>query len=485
MGIPYYYTYLIKKYNKKILIPFSTTNTTAFIDSNSIIYDVCREYNNDEDIINATCKKLNEYIEVFDCELTYITFDGLPPMAKIKQQRERRYKSYITKELLKSEIKWDTCSITTGSEFMKNLTIKLKKEKFINNVKLSSSDEPGEGEHKIFEYIRKNSNYLKDKNVLIYGLDADLIMLSLHHLKYVKNIYLYRETPEFIEKLKVNIDVNEKYLINVDELKKIIEETCPINDYIFICFLLGNDFMPHFPTLNIRKEGIQNLLNIYNTLNIKLIDNDNNISWNNVRIFINELYKNEVTSYKYLYSKIYPKTPHAYESNEEILNNLPSIDKKTEQLINPNNDKWKYNYYKNLFDRNIENEPDFINTVCLNYIEGLEWTYKYYIGKDIDYNWYYKYHYPPLFCDLVKFIPFYNHDFIKYKPHEFNEMMQLCYVLPYGSLNLIPSNIRIKLNLNWYQSDCNIEWAYCKYFWESHPHLPIIDVNELKLIAYN
>ena len=49
----------------------------------------------------------------------------------------------------------------------------------------------------------------------------------------------------------------------------IIEPDCiPINkdritDYIFMCFLLGNDFMPHFPALNIRTVGIDILLNVY------------------------------------------------------------------------------------------------------------------------------------------------------------------------------------------------------------------------------
>ena len=192
MGIPYYYSYLIKKYNKKILIKFNNNDNNklnySFLDSNSIIYDICRSEMNESQIIINVCNKLNDYLIIFDCSiLNYITFDGLPPFGKIKQQRSRRYKSYITKKLLNTNVVWDTCSITTGTKFMNTLTEEIHKYKFKKNVKISSSNEAGEGEHKIFEYIRNNTKILKDEDILIYGLDADLIMLSLYHLKYVNN----------------------------------------------------------------------------------------------------------------------------------------------------------------------------------------------------------------------------------------------------------------------------------------------------------
>ena len=140
MGIPYYYTYLIKKFNKKILISFNNNNLNyAFIDSNSVVYDICRDETDENQIIINVCNKLNSYLELFNCdELTYIAFDGLPPFAKIQQQRSRRYKSYITKLLLKSNVAWDTCAITTGTQFMNKLTESLFNYNFTKNVKISS-----------------------------------------------------------------------------------------------------------------------------------------------------------------------------------------------------------------------------------------------------------------------------------------------------------------------------------------------------------
>ena len=107
----------------------------------------------------------------------------------MQQQRSRRYKSYITKLLLKTNVVWDTCAITTGTQFMTKLTESLFNYKFTKNVKISSSNEAGEGEHKIFEYIRDNSNKLKNEDMLIMircGFDN----VISHHVKYVNNIYL-------------------------------------------------------------------------------------------------------------------------------------------------------------------------------------------------------------------------------------------------------------------------------------------------------
>ena len=61
------------------------------------------------------------------------------------------------------------------------------------DVIFSNSNVPGEGEHKIFEYIRENNE--ESYTDLIYGLDADLIMLSFRLVK--SNMYLLRESLEF------------------------------------------------------------------------------------------------------------------------------------------------------------------------------------------------------------------------------------------------------------------------------------------------
>ena len=183
-------------------------------------------------------------------------------------------------------------------DFFSNITSNLE-------YHISCSDQIGEGEHKIFQYIRDNQEYHSTTTTTIYGLDADLIMLSLNHTEFCKNIFLYRDTPSFINQIDRNLDPNKSYLLNISLLKSTINEdfdnTDRIKDYIFICFLLGNDFMPHIPSINIRSDGINVLLNYYNSVIVSkreyLIVN-NKIKWKNVRLFIESLSEEEHNRFK-------------------------------------------------------------------------------------------------------------------------------------------------------------------------------------------
>lgn len=497
MGIPAYFAHLIKNHNKIISI-FNKSQVIDyfFLDSNSIIYDQIRTIektvNFENDLINAVCEKINEYIKTVNPQKeTYIAFDGVAPVAKLEQQRTRRYKGQFEKILFNKKNEWNTSNITPGTSFMKNLSKKIK-EYFKNekNILISTSDEIGEGEHKIFNRIRKNNKLLENSNCFVYGLDADLIMLCLANLNHCKNLFLFRETPEFIKYIDKKLDPCKLYKINMSLLAKIICEKLHINDpkeYVFLFFLLGNDFIPHSPSINIRTEGINILQKTYiktiSSKNLTLVTNDT-ISWSNLRLLINELAHQEKNNIAYELQRRRRQENKPAKNKEDKYNLIPQNNREDEEFINPENKYWEDRYYTKLFDLERKTNKKQISKICINYLESLEWTFSYYIDTCKDWRWTYDYHYTPLFSDIYEFIPYYNMELIEKNLNKpVSPTTQLAYVLPRESLSCLTDKIKDHLINNhseWYDNNCDFIWCFCKYIWECHIKLPKINLNLLE-----
>ena len=521
MGIPSYFVHIVKNHSS-IIKKFSKNSiniNNLYLDSNSIIYDAIHnlEFKNNQDyetkVISWVCDKLLYYISLINPSYkVFIAFDGVAPVAKLEQQRNRRYKSwYINNTInfdnkvnMDKNSKWDTCAITPGTNFMNNLYSQINK--FFENrfpkidIMVSGTNDHGEGEHKIFKYIRENPKYHEDTNTIIYGLDADLIMLTLIHTKISENLYLFRETPQFISSVNSNLHPDEHYVMDILELGDKInlemtslkDKNC-VYDYIFLCFMLGNDFMPHFPSINIRTTGITILLDLYFEMfgnNNEVLVDENKIHWKNLNKFIKKLAESEeqfgMDEMK-IRNKMANKYKHGFKfrSKEEELNALPLIDRKIENYINLGEIGWQERYYNELFD--IEINENRRQQICTNYLEGLDWNFKYYTKDCPDWNWKYNYKYPPLLEDLIKYVPYFDTEFVEFKkPNPVQPLVQLSYVLPRNSLDLLPKNIYEKLVIqcgDLYRLDYEIQWAYCKYFWESHIILPELNLDQLKKIV--
>jgi 5'-3' exonuclease len=531
MGIPSYFSYIIKNYSNIIRnLNYFTHNGVVkfqhlYMDCNSIVYDSVhlleREINNGERnqcddfeclLIDTVVKKIELYADFIKPSGTlFIAFDGVAPFAKMDQQRTRRYKSWFLSEnsFENKGNRWNTSAITPGTNFMNKLSesvrrafLNKEKKMKVKNIIVSGSDEPGEGEHKMYYYIRKN-NSVKDY-IAVYGLDADLIMLSIFHLKYSKNIYVFRETPEFFKSM-IQVEAaasNEPHFLDIRQLSVSIlcEMNCKfsdqhrINDYVFLCFFLGNDFLPHFPAMNIRTHGITALLDIYRSCigNIKdkyfICSNIGKINWKNVGVFIKEIAKNEyqLLLTEYNVRKKFDKFVFLEKTTEEkdnILLNSPIIYRADEKYIFPEEPFWEHRYYRALF--HIEKSPEDIKCICQNYFEGLEWVYRYYNDECPNWKWKYNYHYPPLFSDLCKFIPENDNGLVSPDGGAVSSSMQLCYVLPRSNLYLLPNKIEENINKNYlhlYPQNFEFKWAFCRYFWEAHPILPDISLEILKKI---
>jgi 5'-3' exonuclease len=539
MGIPSYFSYIIKNYTN-IIRKFKDINDDSKIDHlmmdcNSIIYDAFRIIETlsktksfdsttvESQIITNVLDKIKHYIQfISPTKSVFITFDGVAPFAKMSQQRTRRYKTEFSKmidqenSLLNDSRIWNTTAITPGTTFMNSLTYAIHSEfagqerKYnIDNMFISCSDEPGEGEHKLFEKIRNDIS--KEDTIAIYGLDSDLIMLSIFHIQYAHNIYVFREVPEFKSILPADhkFEQDEKLFLDIqllhesifEEMGSLIKEQS-VYDYIFMCFLLGNDFLPHFPCLNIRTNGIRNIMSLYKQHIGKYQDKgrglvsiaDGTIQWINVKILFNEIANQE---HRYLLHEYTLRdkmdgriwADNTPEEKAQLLLNTPIIYRQTEKYINPKDGGWENRYYKTLFHLEKIHTTELHNKkkeICINYLEGLEWVFKYYTVGCPDWKWKYHYSYPPLFKDLVHYIPSDNKtEFIlpHNNNHPFSPYLQLAYVLPGSQLTLLPNEMTQYLRKNhyaFYPADYEFLWAFCRYFWEAHPILPEIKMETLE-----
>lgn len=528
MGIPSYFSHIIRNYSNIIRgLQFFDENKQVIhhllMDCNSIVYDAVRELETSFDeetasqfesnVIDLVIKRIYMYIKLIrPTKSVYIAFDGVAPFAKMDQQRNRRYKSSLNTRLDndKSVPRWNTSSITPGTAFMNKLSDRVTYEFnyaetkcTVNKVYVSCSDKPGEGEHKLFDHMRHNIH--SDEAVAIYGLDSDLIMLSIFHLEYCENIYVCREAPEFIKSSITIQTSSDNDLLFMDikhfshsilaEMKCVDHSKQRIYDYVFLCFLLGNDFLPHFPSLNIRTTGIQVIMDVYRQLigsqpGKFIVSEKNQIQWNSVSKLIGELAKreHELLNAEYATRNKFEKRTFPESTQEEqadYVMSAPIIYRGIEQYICPSQSKWEDRYYKSLFHNNRTTE--FIKQVCINYLEGLQWVMTYYSAGCMDWRWKYNYHYAPLLVDLYKYVPHFEMDFISTKAKKsnvpFSSNAQLAYVLPGSMLHIAPKPVSTflkKIHPEKYPESYTLQWAFCRYLWEAHPLIPEISKTMLE-----
>ena len=216
MGIPAYFSHVIRDYKAIIeQLNIRSKYSHMFLDSNSIVYDCLRKMEIsisdpgfEEKLIHNVCLQIEAYVEKINpSKSVFIAFDGVAPVAKLHQQKLVATNQFEKQFRLRNDTEfnpiasWNTANITPGTPFMKMLGNKIhayfnttqnKRTKALDII-ISDANDPGEGEHKIYERIRELSPSLiqSNANIVVYGLDSDLIMLSLLHLKLCPNLYYF------------------------------------------------------------------------------------------------------------------------------------------------------------------------------------------------------------------------------------------------------------------------------------------------------
>lgn len=313
MGIPKFFRFISERW--PTISQLVDGNQMAefdnlYLDMNSILH-TCTHSNDgtisrmtDDQMYAAIFKYIEHLFEIIKPKDTfYMAIDGVAPRAKMNQQRARRFRTaYEAEENLKKAIEqgleipkddpFDSNSITPGTEFMAKLTKNLKY--FIHkkvtedsnwsniNIILSGHEVPGEGEHKIMDYIRSMKSqpeYNPDKRHCVYGLDADLIMLGL--VSHDPHFALLREEVTFgpRSQSKSN-DLNDQkfFLLHISLLREYLSLEFEgldnqlnfeydferiLDDFILISYVIGNDFLPNLPDLFINEGAFPLLIRTF------------------------------------------------------------------------------------------------------------------------------------------------------------------------------------------------------------------------------
>jgi len=249
MGIPFYFASLLKSHRGLTKIVKQRIDVDVLgVDFNCLIHRYLKEESPIQSVVDAFEHIVNE-----TCRPKHllIAMDGVVPYAKIVQQRYRRMR---TPE--KPSDVFDRNQISPGTPYMKELE-KALVARFPYAV-MSGTSEPGEGEHKLFQMIRKLPPSER-KDVSIYGLDADLILICLQHMNVSQTMTLLRESAEFNDP---KLETAEFSMLMIQALND--QLPLPTDQYIALSILcFGNDFMPNLGMFSLREGGYERALQIY------------------------------------------------------------------------------------------------------------------------------------------------------------------------------------------------------------------------------
>lgn len=525
MGIPYYFYVIAHAYDGILLnkLPTNKSCNHLFLDFNGLIHPASHKYLHtvkdkvpkdiEKGILTSVWNELQESIKIVNPKDTVQIFiDGVAPIAKMFQQRKRRYLSMFRKKQLNDYGLWDSNAISPGTTFMTRLHASLRahirheKEKY--SYYLSTSDDVGEGEHKLLDRMKRLYNN-SDEVKVIHGLDADLIMLSL--LSHMDNIYLMRVDNDkgdnktkfldvtalrngIINDLKYNYewDIEEETLNDVfgESAKKIIET------YVILCFILGNDFIPHPINVSLKKGGIDKIIKSAKFLwnnGIQLIDIENNkMNWNFIKHIFEELSRDEDENVNEVVEEYYNKKAYNIEDEVNKLESYPILRENKDPLADiilhkiPEK-KWRLYYYKHLFNTKM-NDTKVIRTSCELFLKGILWTYHYYKGYPKDDRWYYPYSYAPTLKDLsnylsdIQYFETLQEEWLnKKEPVYFtNQIAQLLSILPKESKECIPVKYVKYMDSDelsyMYPSEYKLQTFMKNKLWECNPMLPPLDI---------
>uniref|UniRef100_UPI00358E17BF 5'-3' exoribonuclease 1-like isoform X2 n=1 Tax=Myxine glutinosa TaxID=7769 RepID=UPI00358E17BF len=548
MGVPKFYRWISERYpclsdvvKEHKIPPFDN----LYLDMNGIIH-VCSHPDDgpclrlpDERVFGDICRYVEFLVRtVRPRRCLFLAVDGVAPRAKVNQQRARRFRTakdmeiQMKKAQQKGESKaqdlFDSNAITPGTAFMGRLHDHLKNfvQKKMSSDKLwqqlavylSGHEVPGEGEHKIMEFIRAEKTrpgYDPHTRHCLYGLDADLIVLGL--TTHEPNFSLLREEVRFGSKnARKRVTSPEEmtfHLLHLSLLRDYIGHEFEsletslsfpyvlesvIDDWVLMGFLVGNDFIPHLPNLHINQEALPLLYRAYLRVLPTLDGYINEGGVLNLPRF--EKYLQELSKFdRDYFSEIYvdlkwfaSKTGQRVESkaspDEDSLvpsNSIENVsdDSGEEDLFEIEFRQYKEKYYTSKMGV-AQVTSGFLHQQTRSYIEAIQWILSYYSEGVTSWSWFFPAHYAPFLSDL-RGVATLNLNFNYGAP--FRPFEQLLAVLPPASRELLPlcyQNLMTDPSspiLQFYPEEFLTDLNGKQQDWEAVVLIPF--VNEIELLA--
>ena len=407
--------------------------------------------------------------------------DGVAGLSKMSQQRQRRFRSEKDMASKEEPPIFDSNCITPGTVFLDRLCsyldwyvqvqISCNPDWLNMEVIISNEKVAGEGEHKIIRYLRNRREV--GESCCIHGMDADLVMLALG--SPCLDIHIYRE-DSFNRDIFHMIDVGQirnkmrKRLDVSDKNQRVI------NDFILMCYCVGNDFLPQVPGVEILQGGIDSMTMVYQE---GIDENDPYLTRRHQGMYI--LSKKNMGNFLSRFAELEEELINEKLSKKESFFPDELLEQNsifvTGTGLQVNMTSYKEAYYAKKFPKGTTPKD-----VCIAYLTGMQWVLNYYLNGIPSWTWCYPYSYGPFLSDLVLTIRS-NPKIPKFPPSEpVNTFQQLMLVLPSASADkLLPPPIASRMRPDgflgsYFPATFDIDLSGKRKEWEGLILLPRVDV---------